>query len=216
MVARQITTTIHGHFLERVPAGPGPFPLLLGFHGYAETAEDHLRELEAIPGAEHWLLCAVQGLHTFYRGRTGTIGASWMTRFNRELAIADNLAYVRAVVADLKARHPVGERVVLSGFSQGVAMAYRAARFCDLHLEGLFALAADVPPDVAAEPWPNPPRILQARGNSDSGYSAEQMENDLATLTRLGVPHEAFTFAGGHEWTPELRARVGEWLVGMA
>ena len=42
---------------------------------------------------------AVQALHSFYVPKTGEVVASWMTKLNRDEAIADNLEYVRRVVA---------------------------------------------------------------------------------------------------------------------
>jgi predicted esterase len=214
-VGREVETTVHGHFLERTPAGPGPWPLLVGFHGYGQTAAELLPELEQIPGAERFLVVAAQALHPFYRSRTGEVAASWMTRFNRELAIADNIRYVTALMDDLERRHPVGRPIVFLGFSQGVAMAYRAAAFSGHPASGLVALAADVPPDVAAADLTDFPRVLLARGDADSGYSAQQMEKDLATLAAKGVTAEPFVFHGGHELTPELRARIGELLASL-
>jgi hypothetical protein len=72
--------------------------MLVGFHGYAESADVQLDRLRAIPGTERWLLVSIQGLHRFYQPRTNDVVASWMTRQDRELATVDNLAYVTAVL----------------------------------------------------------------------------------------------------------------------
>ena len=93
---RSIAATVHGRYLLR----PGPAErLLVGFHGYGENAEAHLAQLVKIPHIDRWTVVSVQGLHPFYSGRTQQIVASWMTSQDRELAIADNKAYVRSVVA---------------------------------------------------------------------------------------------------------------------
>ena len=99
MELRQIVTSVHGTYLLEVP--PSPAGCLVGFHGYGENAERHLAELRRIPGAAGWALCAVQALHPFYN-RQGEVIASWMTRFNREEAIADNIAFVGGVVAEVR------------------------------------------------------------------------------------------------------------------
>lgn len=202
---------VHGRYLLAPAAVAGPRPLLVGFHGYAEGAESQLARLAAIPGSEGWHLAAVQGLHAFYNRRSGEVVASWMTRQNRELAIADNLRFVGGVLEELQARCSTST-LVLAGFSQGVAMAYRAAAFCGLPAAALVVLAADVPPDVAAGARPLPP-VLLARGFEDYGYSAEKMGEDVATLHSLHVDVETFTFDGGHEWSPAFAAKVGEWLA---
>ena len=54
--------------------------------------------LEAIPGSSAWTLVSIQALHRFYRGRTDDVVASWMTREDRDEAIADNLAYISAAL----------------------------------------------------------------------------------------------------------------------
>ena len=128
MIERSIAATTHGRYLVVPPAGAAPAGLLVGFHGYAEGAESQLERLRAIPGAERWGLVAIQGLHRFYQRRTNEVIASWMTRQDRDLAIADNLAYVEGVIDAVsreiapltRARHGW----CCAAFSQGVAMAF--------------------------------------------------------------------------------------------
>src|ERR1700741_5261632 len=91
-----IEVTTHGRYLLD-GAGPGK-PMLVGFHGYGESAEMELSRLRSIPGAEGWTVLAIQGLHRFYRRRSDEIVASWMTRQDRELAIHDNCSYVAKVI----------------------------------------------------------------------------------------------------------------------
>jgi len=125
---RSIATTIHGRYLVAPPATPGtgPPPLLVGFHGYSEPVALQFERQRALPGTSEWAHVAVQGLHRFYRGRDEQVVASWMTRQDREDAIADNLRYVGAVVAEVRGELGVGP-LVFAGFSQGAAMAFRAA-----------------------------------------------------------------------------------------
>ncbi|MEE8524941.1 MAG: phospholipase [Thermoanaerobaculia bacterium] len=209
---RQIAASVHGRYLVDATAGEGA-PLLLGCHGYGENADRHLEKLQRIPGAERWLLCAVQGLHRFYNTRTGDVLASWMTSQDRELAIADNVRYVAAVVAEVRQRYRTAERTVVAGFSQGVAMAYRAAAGAVGRCHGLVALAGDVPPDVASSPPKEFPPVLLGRGTEDEWYTEGKMEADLAVLADLGADVTACVFDGGHDWTPEFYAAAGEFLA---
>ena len=122
-----IATQIAGRYLVHPPGVSKPSPVLVGFHGYGESAEHHLRELAQVPGAEEWLLVSVQALSRFYERKTGTVVASWMTSQDRNQMIADNVAYIDSVVATVTHQHETTSTLVYSGFSQGVAMAYRAA-----------------------------------------------------------------------------------------
>ena len=98
---RAIPASTHGRYIIDEPTGGGPWPLLLGFHGYGEAAEAQLERLQSIPEADRWLRVSVQALHRFYRGRTSDVVASWMTKQDRELAIDDNTSYVAAVIDDI-------------------------------------------------------------------------------------------------------------------
>lgn len=149
-----LATSVHGrYFLE----GSGDAGTLVGFHGYGETAEASLAQLRQIPGAEEWRLVAIQALHPFYT-KGGEVVASWMTRQDRELAIADNVGWVAAVLAAIGPASPL----VFAGFSQGAAMAARAAaRFQPC--AGAILLGGDIPPDLLdPEPATLPPSFSGA------------------------------------------------------
>lgn len=198
-----VQTLVHGRvlFTRRSESR-----LLLGFHGYAETAEGHLAELERIPGIETWSVAAVQALHPFYIKGGTVIGASWMTSQDRDLAIADNVEYVRRVLTTL----PPARTLVFLGFSQGVATAARAA--ARIQPGGLILLGGDIPPDVRRAKLPP---MLLARGTRDEWYTEEKFKEDLSFV----APEQTLLFEGGHEFTDEfrqaasafLRARNGEW-----
>lgn len=209
---RTIETRTHGRYLVRRRASGSLSPLLVGFHGYAENAERHLAALEQIPGSERWLLVAVQGLHPFYN-REQTVVANWMTRQDRELAIADNVRYVGAVLDAVRCEYQVTAPVVFAGFSQGVAMAYRAAAHYDA--AAVLALAGDVPPDVGTVAPTRLPRVLIGRGTHDPSYSEAKHQADLRTLQRLGVAVESCVFDGGHEWSADFHRAAAAVLRGV-
>lgn len=202
---RTIPATVHGRYLVR--QGP-PERLLVGFHGYGETADVHLAQLQQIPGIERWTAVAVQALHPFYLNRTGAIVASWMTSLDRELAIEDNRAYVRAVVEQF----PSPRQLVFVGFSQGVAMAYRAA--AGASAAGIVALGGDVPPELF-ERSPSLPPVLIGRGVREDWYTAEKLEKDFKLLSAVTTVSTC-VFDGGHEWTDEFRSAAGEFLARLA
>ncbi len=207
-----IATVTHGRYLLERAASVDSAPLLVGFHGYGENAERHLEKLQKIPGAADWVLCAVSALHPFYNTKTGEVIHSWMTSRGRERAIDDNVAYVGRVISDVRRRTGASDRLVFAGFSQGVAMAYRAAARSGFPCHGLIALAGDVPPDVAEHGGELPP-ILLGRGIEDAWYTEEKMTADLEVLERLEATVESCVFEGGHDWTTAFWDRAGEYLA---
>src|SRR5258705_5648350 len=208
-----IEARTHGRYIVRVPAMAPPWPLLVGFHCYAETAGDHLDALVTIRGAEEWLLVSVQALHPFY-ARKERVVANWMTRDDRELAIDDNIDYIGRVLAQVRADHPTRQTVVFSGFSQDGAMAYRAA--ANYRADGLGVLAADVPPDIVERRAVPLPPVLLGRGTRDEWYSEAKEAADRAALAGIGARVDVCVFDGGHEWTDTFRAAVAQFLRRVA
>jgi pimeloyl-ACP methyl ester carboxylesterase len=192
----QIETPVHGRVLLE---DRGDGRLLVGFHGYAETAEIHMAELEKIPGIGEWSVAAIQALHPFYSKGGTVIGGNWMTSQDRELAIADNINYVRRALAAL----PQAGTTVFLGFSQGAAMAARAA--AAIPCAGLILLGGDIPPDVREAKLPP---LLLARGVRDDWYTEAKFKEDLRFVT----PARTLVFEGGHEFSDEFRTAAGEFL----
>ena len=212
-----IATQVHGRYLVDQSDDDGPCPMLVGFHGYAERAEHMLAVLRQMRGEERWLLVSVQALNRFYT-RSQDVVASWMTREDRELAVADNIRYVAAVIHAVRRDYPTDDTIVYVGFSQGVAMAYRAAvhaheQSTDIPpAAGGIMLAGDVPPDVAPKVRWLPP-LLIGRGTRDAWYTEEKAAADLALFGSAGVSPQVHVFEGGHEWDDSFVAAAADFLV---
>jgi predicted esterase len=209
----KIEAKVHGRYLLRPVAAGEPAPLLVGFHGYGENAERLFEAMIEIPGLIGWHVAVVQALHPFYNTRTGEVVASWMTKLDRELAIEDNLRYVGDVVADIGKNVRIGGPTIYLGFSQGTAMAYRAAASSTAGCDAVIALAGDVPAEIGPDSTTGL-RVLIGRGTSDQWYDEAKMETDLARLRVMGAEAETCVFEGGHEWTPAFRMACREFLEG--
>ena len=210
-----VETTTHGRVVVARADGAAAAGLLVAFHGYGQSADSLLIEIEKIPGISRWDVASVQGLHRFYTRGDAAVIASWMTRQDREDAIADNIAYVDRVVQQLTEVRPPAV-LVIAGFSQGVAMAYRAALAGRRLPAGVIALAGDIPPDVKEtavdRDWP---AVLIGVGDAETWYTPDKLQHDREFLNSRGVPHHVVRFSGGHEWTDEFRAAAGEWLQSL-
>jgi predicted esterase len=210
---RTLPVTIHGRYLVAGDDTAAPLPLLIGFHGYAENAETQLGRLSGIPGSDRWRLVSVQGVHRFYRGRSTDVVASWMTRQDRELMIADNVAYVSGVIAAVARDWPGSNRLVLAGFSQGVATTFRSACIGPVRPRGVIVLGGDVPPELDRERLARIPSALIGRGEADEWYSQEKFDSDVARLRAANVDVHPAPFEGGHEWTPAFNRAAGDFLA---
>jgi predicted esterase len=213
---RSIAVTTHGRFLLDAVEGVDPSLLVTGFHGYAEQAAIQLERLRALRGASPFTLVSIQGLHRFYRNNGEDIAASWMTREDRELAIADNITYVDNVLDAIvwELGEPPG--TVHVGFSQGASMAYRAAALGARTCRGVIAVGGDIPPELGSGELSRIPSALILRGTRDRFYTAAALEADAARLRAAGVQVQLAELDTGHEWTDAATDAARTWLLTVA
>ena len=207
----RIQTAIYGQYLthssDHSKANP---PLLVGFHGYAENAEIHMRRLKEIPGSQDWLCCSIQALHSFYN-RQGKTVASWLTKEDRDLRIKENTDYINRIISKLRSDHSLNDVIVYCGFSQGTAMACRAALLCDVDPKGVIILGGDIPPEF--NDIGRLSKVLIGRGEQDNLYSNEHLSKDLARVKQSNIHHSVCSFQGGHVWSKEFSKAAGDFLV---
>ena len=215
MITELVPATVHGRVLIDNDEGAAvSLRVLVAFHGYGQSAEDMLEELRRIPGADQWTRVSIQALNRFYTRGDAKVVANWMTREDRDQAIADNIAYVNSAIQHISTAAPSTRALVFVGFSQGVAMAYRAALLGARPVAGIIALAGDIPPELRTDvahrhPWP---KVLIGVGHLEQWYSSDKVEQDEAFLAARGVEHSVVRFKGGHEWTEEFRTAAGSFL----
>lgn len=209
---RHAPATVHGRYLVRPPAPGAAASWLVGFHGYAQSAEVMLEPFARVAPSERWLVASVQALHPFYAGRSNEVVANWMTRQDRELAIADNVAYVDRVFDQLATEFGEPRAIVAAGFSQGVAMAYRTACLGRRACAAILVAGGDLPPELREHRAPSWPHVAMATGVRDAYYGADALEADAARLRALGADVRTLAFDGGHEWSDDVVRFGGETL----
>ena len=205
-----VPTLTHGRVLVREARAAAQKGLLVGFHGYMETAQIQIERLETIPGSSAWTLVSIQGLHRFYRGRSDQVVASWMTREDREESIADNLAYLSAALEQVP--HDNSTRVVYTGFSQGVAMAFRAGLLGVVRTLAIAAVGGDVPPELLTNGALKFPPILFTRGDRDEWLTQARFDTDVAAMAARGVALTTKVYDGAHEWNADVSQAIGDFL----
>ncbi|RZK92309.1 MAG: phospholipase, partial [Hymenobacter sp.] len=83
--------------------------LWLVAHGYGQLAEYFMRHFNSVHGLDPTgtVIVAPEALSRFYiSGTSGRVGASWMTTADRLVEIADQAAYLDALLAHLLAACP--------------------------------------------------------------------------------------------------------------
>ena len=181
-------------------------------HGYKQLARRFLRRFEPIDDGRR-LIVAPEALSRFYvsteRGRHGAasvVGATWMTREEREHEIRDYVRYLDRLADAVLAGTPRGVPLTVLGFSQGVATATRWAvlgrrRPVRLILWGDFT-PPDLDPSAAGEALADV-EIVLVRGEDDPALSPRLAEEERGRLEAARLRWRTVTYAGGHDIAEE-------------
>ena len=178
-------------------------------HGYMQLARRFLRRFQPIqaPGR---LIVAPEGLSRFYvrsvggrHGAESVVGASWMTREDRETEIADYVAYLDRLAGAVLAEAGSDAEVTVLGFSQGVAPASRWVTSGRVRPRRLVLWGDFLPPDLdmarAAEAW-RPVDVVLVRGTEDGALQSEELAAAEAEgLERAGLNVRHVVYEGGHD-----------------
>lgn len=177
-------------------------------HGYGQLASDFAKEFECIdePGR---LIVVPEGLSRFYlpegtgfHGPESKIGATWMTREDRDTEIIDYVNYLDSLYEELlRGLDRDKVRVTVLGFSQGGAttsrwLAMGKARVNRLVLWGS-TLASDANLKDASALF-HKVQLMIVYGKRDQ-YADEKMITAYEeTLRKNDIPFDFIAFEGGH------------------
>jgi len=187
-------------------------------HGYRQLARRFLTRFECVDDGTRRIV-APEGLSRFYVGREGgrhgpesVVGATWMTREDRDREIHDYVRYLdRLAEVSLAGLQPETFVVVL-GFSQGVATAARWTTLGSMRPQRLLLWGDLLPPDLdfarAVSAWAGTD-VLLVRGQDDRAFAdGDLMATERERLETSGLRLRVHRYAGGHDVLPEVLTAV--------
>lgn len=208
-MAHSFPTTRTARYEQLGEASAATRQLWLVLHGYGQLAEYFIRHFAAIyaRAPATTVVVAPEALSRFYlHGTSGRVGASWMTSADRLAEIADQHAYLNALLGQLRAAAPQAEATVL-GFSQGTATAARwlTQLAPAWRPQRLVLWAGDFPADTLPAPalLPGLP-ITLVTGEQDSYVGPQKMQQQAAVLRTHGAQVSTALFEGSHTLHPPL------------
>jgi dienelactone hydrolase len=203
------------------PVGPQVRELWYVLHGYGQLAPGFLAGCRALADDAR-LIVAPEALSRFYEAdltsrmqqKEATVGASWMTREERLVDVADNMAYLDTVHEHIT--HRLGgarPRITVLGFSQGAATTTRwvARGAIDVvrHVVWGSAMAHDVDLADPGSPLRRAETVLVV-GTRDQFATPKAVAAELARLEAAHFPVRHLSFDGGHRLDDDtLRALAG-------
>lgn len=190
--------------------GAGARELWYILHGQAMRAAQILEMAAALDDGTR-LLVAPEALNRHYVGpavsRDAPIGATWMTRAERESEMRDYVAYFETLHARMRERFGGATApVTILGFSQGGAAAVRWVAGGTIRPKHLVVWESSLPPEVdwralmARQPGL---RVTYVCGTRDKFITPKVLDAQHAILHEAGVPFEAVSFEGGHRLDDE-------------
>lgn len=176
-------------------------------HGYGQLAAAFIAPFESIASAER-LIVAPEGLSRFYTEAATSagnpnraVGATWMTREDREHEIGDHVRYLDTLVDHIRTTAPPSVRLRVLGFSQGVATVARWVARGRVRVDELIVWAGAFPEDVdlvvLRERLAGAPVAFVA-GSRDQLAAWASTETHLDRFTAAGIRARLVTFDGGH------------------
>ena len=182
--------------------------LWVACHGYGQLAAPFAAALEPINDGTR-VIVAPEALSRFYlddpakqHGPESPIGASWMTRADREVEIADYVEYLDIVTATLRGQLEGRDiPVVALGFSQGVATVCRWAALGRAVIRRLIVWGGTIPHDLPRDRGEQLFRgasVTLVAGKTDRLVPLDALERGQRALAELGVRADLVTHDGGH------------------
>lgn len=178
-------------------------------HGYSQLAEYFSRHFSIVKNEFNFFI-APEALSRYYTNESsGRVGASWMTKEDRESEIEDYINYLDEVLKSFPI--PLNVKIHVLGFSQGAATASRWCLNTSYPISTLVSWSGFFPPDMkwSSEKYlRNSFQSYLVYGNDDE-YLNEgiiQKLNDL--LNSLVKKPIIINFDGKHELEFETMKRL--------
>lgn len=193
-------------------------------HGYGQLVPYVARHFRAVerPGR---LVVVPEALSRFYLGEIGSrerrVGASWMTREDRERDVEDVVRYLDDVFVAACARadaDPTTVPLVGVGFSQGTASVVRWLALSPLaarrprRADRVILWGGGLPHDLSLEAhrsWLAEAGVTLVAGDRDAFATPARVMEQEARLEAAGVPHETVTFRGEHRLNERVLRDLG-------
>lgn len=177
----------------------------IALHGYAQLVPRFVRHFAGIVPPDSCVV-APEGLNRFYidlpqrdGGHLQRVGATWMTREQREDDIADTMAWLDSVYDAVMGANVTSLGVL--AFSQGVATASRWITHRALQPQSFVVWAGGLAHDVSDEALAaalSRAHVSVVRGDEDALMSEAQAAEQVAQLQRLAKAATLVNFKGGH------------------
>jgi len=181
-------------------------------HGYGYLAEYFIKKFEPIVN-EHVCVVAPEGLSKFYlNGVEGRVGATWMTKIDRENEIKDYINYLNQLYGVIR-NNRSDLKINVLGFSQGGATACRWISDGKINVDN-FILWASVFPDDMNFNTITDVNTFFLYGDNDEWVTDERVSKQKEVFKLANIDIDPIIFQGNHDIPKEVlieQAQKNNW-----
>ncbi|MCH7397585.1 alpha/beta hydrolase [Belliella sp. DSM 107340] len=199
------------YYLSHKPSGEEK-DIWMVFHGYGQLAEFFLRKFKSCFSKEKLFVAPEGTNYNYLQGFEGRVGANWMTKHERELAIANNERFLNSLIEVICEKYEVLPNINILGFSQGAATASRWCNQLRYPINKLVLWGGGFANDLQIVGLGD--RLMKSEisivlGDQDEFVSTDSIQKQEELILSLKVKVNKITYPGGHDLhTPTLEMIV--------
>ena len=176
-------------------------------HGYGYLAKYFIKKFNPILN-DNTAIIAPEGLSKFYLngvGYDGKIGASWMTKDNRETEIEDYINYLDQLYkAIIEENESADLKINIVGFSQGGATASRWIANQKSECDNFILWSSSFPEDINLDSISENSEVFALFGDDDEFIKKEQINDYEKLLESSDIECQLIRFEGKHDIPSEI------------
>jgi len=168
-------------------------------HGYGMLAKYFVNKFKPIVNDSNCVI-APEGLSKFYtKGFYGKVGATWMTKEDREGEIKDYINYLNQLYETIiKENDNVNLKINIVGFSQGGSTASRWVANGQLKINNFILWSSVFPDEMQFETFGKNFKTFIIFGNNDEFSTYENIKKQETLLQKSNFDFKLIEFIGVH------------------
>jgi len=171
-------------------------------HGIGFLSKFFIKYFQGLPKGENYIIAPQAPSKYYLNSKYTHVGASWLTKENRELETENVIRYLDEVYREENI--PPDCRLIILGFSQGVSIAARWVAKSRIPCNELILYAGGIPEELTAEDFdflvPLNTKIKIVLGTEDEFLVPERLKKERFKIDALFNGRAKYiTFDGGHE-----------------
>jgi predicted esterase len=214
MQSRHINVTKRARYYQIGEANSSTKKVWMVFHGYAMLSEFFIKKFEILNDGET-LIIAPEALNRFYITENfSRVGASWMTKLERENDIVENNQYIESLFQ--KVSKDIGHsnfQLNVLGFSQGSATACRWIFSTNIKANNFIVWAGDIPKDSLTEEnkskW-NSLNTFLVFGTKDPLITTDLSLKFQKRISEYKLNFDLVEYDGDHRIFPKILKELSE------